>query len=227
MADTFEALGRDESALKQTISDSPPTMDVAIESFRVQRPFLANLEGFGDDFAPATAELRGALPTLNRAVDVAIPVNKRAPRAQRGARQDARPAARARRGAGHAARRPRPRRDRHHAQPAAEVLRPVRDGLQLAELLLHLPGRALLRAGHDRLRAARARQHGRPAGRRRRLDGRRRARQRPERQGGHGAVRAEPAVRRGDHARRARRLRDRPARLAGAQRRRPGRRSTA
>ena len=79
MADTFEALGRDESALKQTISDSPPTMDVAIESFRVQRPFLANLEGFGKDFAPATAELRGALPTLNRAVDVAIPVNKRAP----------------------------------------------------------------------------------------------------------------------------------------------------
>lgn len=79
MADTFEALGRDEGALKQTISDSPPTMDVAIESFRVQRPFLANLEGFGDDFAPATAELRGALPTLNRAIDVAIPVNKRAP----------------------------------------------------------------------------------------------------------------------------------------------------
>jgi virulence factor Mce-like protein len=79
MADTFEALGRDEGALKQTISDSPPTMDVAIESFRVQRPFLANLEGFGEDFAPATAELRGALPTLNRAVKVAIPVNERAP----------------------------------------------------------------------------------------------------------------------------------------------------
>ena len=95
MADTFEALGRDEGALKQTISDSPPTMDVAIESFRAQRPFLANLEGFGDDFAPATAELRGALPTLNRAVEVAIPVNKRAPRPQRGARQDARPGARA------------------------------------------------------------------------------------------------------------------------------------
>ena len=79
MADTFEALGRDEAALKQTISDSPPTMDVAIESFRAQRPFLANLEGFGRDFAPATAELRDALPTLNRAVEVAIPVNRRAP----------------------------------------------------------------------------------------------------------------------------------------------------
>jgi virulence factor Mce-like protein len=79
MADTFEAIGRDPAALKQTISDAPPTMDVAIESFRVQRPFLANLEGFGEDFGPATAELRGALPTLNRAVEVAIPVNRRAP----------------------------------------------------------------------------------------------------------------------------------------------------
>jgi virulence factor Mce-like protein len=79
MATTFEALGRDEGALKETISKSPPTMDVAIESFRVQRPFLANLEGFGRDFAPATEELEGALPTLNRAIDKAIPVQRRAP----------------------------------------------------------------------------------------------------------------------------------------------------
>ncbi len=79
MADTFEALGRDEGALKETISKSPGTMDVAVESFRAQRPFLANLEGFGKDFAPATAELRGALPTLNRAIDKAIPVQRRAP----------------------------------------------------------------------------------------------------------------------------------------------------
>ena len=79
MADTFEALGRDPEALKATISKGPPTMDVAIESFRAQRPFLANLEGFGHDFAPATAELRDALPTLNRAVGKAIPVNRRAP----------------------------------------------------------------------------------------------------------------------------------------------------
>ncbi|MGH2969424.1 MAG: MlaD family protein [Solirubrobacteraceae bacterium] len=79
LADTFEAFGRDEGALKETISKSPPTMDVAIESFRAQRPFLANLEGFGRDLTPATAELRGALPTLNRAIAKAIPVNRRAP----------------------------------------------------------------------------------------------------------------------------------------------------
>jgi ABC-type transporter Mla subunit MlaD len=79
MADTFEALGRDEGALKETISKSPPTMDSAIESFRVQRPFLANLEGFGRDLTPASAELRDALPTLNRAVAKGIPVQRRAP----------------------------------------------------------------------------------------------------------------------------------------------------
>jgi virulence factor Mce-like protein len=79
MADTFEALGRDEGALKETIAKSPPTMDASVASFRVQRPFLANLEGFGEDFAPATAELREALPTLNRAVAKGIPVQRRAP----------------------------------------------------------------------------------------------------------------------------------------------------
>ena len=79
MATTFEALSRDPQALRDTISKGPPTMDTAIESFRVQRPFRANLAGFGTDFTPATAELRDALPTLNHAIDTAIPVNRRAP----------------------------------------------------------------------------------------------------------------------------------------------------
>jgi hypothetical protein len=79
MADTFEALGRDPTALKETISKSPPTEDVAIQSFRVQRPFLVDLAAFGRDFSPATAELHDALPTLNRAVEVGIPVQRRAP----------------------------------------------------------------------------------------------------------------------------------------------------
>jgi ABC-type transporter Mla subunit MlaD len=79
MAVTFEALSRDPQALRDTISKGPPTMDTAIQSFRVQRPFLANLAGFGTDFTPATAELRDALPTLNRAIETAIPVNRRAP----------------------------------------------------------------------------------------------------------------------------------------------------
>jgi hypothetical protein len=78
MADTFEALGRDEGALKEFISKSPPTMDAAISSFRVQRPFLADMEAFGEDFGPATEALRGALPTLNSAIEKGIPVQRRA-----------------------------------------------------------------------------------------------------------------------------------------------------
>jgi virulence factor Mce-like protein len=78
-ADTFEAISRHPDALKATISKAPSTMDTAVESFRAQRPFLADLKGFGEDFSPATADLRDALPPLNRAVKVGIPVQKRAP----------------------------------------------------------------------------------------------------------------------------------------------------
>jgi virulence factor Mce-like protein len=80
MADTFEALGRDEQALKDTIAKSPSTMDVGVESFRVQRPFLDDLTALSHDLAGATGELRGALPPVNRAVEVATPVQERAVR---------------------------------------------------------------------------------------------------------------------------------------------------
>jgi virulence factor Mce-like protein len=79
MADTFEALGRDEQALKDFIAKSPPTMDSGIQSFRVQRPFLTDLTAFSRDFAGATEELKGALPPLNDAVKVGTPVQKRVP----------------------------------------------------------------------------------------------------------------------------------------------------
>ena len=48
MADTFEAIARDPEALKQTIAKAPPTMDVGIDSFRVQRPFLDRPDGVLD-----------------------------------------------------------------------------------------------------------------------------------------------------------------------------------
>jgi ABC-type transporter Mla subunit MlaD len=78
LADTFEAIGRDEQALKDTISKSPPTMDVAVDSFKVQRPFLSELADFSEDFAGATHELRAALPTVNRALVKGTPVQRRA-----------------------------------------------------------------------------------------------------------------------------------------------------
>jgi virulence factor Mce-like protein len=79
MADTFEALGRDPQALKDMIAKSPSTMDTAVASFQVQRPFLDDLTAFSRDLSGATHELRGALPPLNRAVEIGTPVQRRAP----------------------------------------------------------------------------------------------------------------------------------------------------
>jgi phospholipid/cholesterol/gamma-HCH transport system substrate-binding protein len=78
MADTFEALGRDEQALKDFIAKSPSTMDVGVSSFRVQRPFLDDLTAFSHDLSGATQELRIALPTVNSALEVGTPVQRRA-----------------------------------------------------------------------------------------------------------------------------------------------------
>ncbi len=79
MADTWEAFARDEEALRQTISKQPPTMDAAISSFRVQRPFLADLTAFSKDFSGATHELRGALPDINPALETGTRVQRRVP----------------------------------------------------------------------------------------------------------------------------------------------------
>ena len=79
MADTWEAVGRDPEALRQFISKQPATMDTAIASFRVQRPFLAELTTFSKDFSGATAELRGALPEINPALETGTRVQKRVP----------------------------------------------------------------------------------------------------------------------------------------------------
>jgi virulence factor Mce-like protein len=77
LADTFDALGRDPQALKDFIAKSPSTMDAGISSFRVQRPFLADLTAFGKDFSGATHALRASLPTVNRALEVGTPVQQR------------------------------------------------------------------------------------------------------------------------------------------------------
>jgi virulence factor Mce-like protein len=77
MADTFEAFGRDPAALQALIEKSPSTLDVSTDSLRVQRPFLSNLADFADDFGPATADLRAALPVVNDAIRIGIPVTRR------------------------------------------------------------------------------------------------------------------------------------------------------
>lgn len=77
MADTFAAIGRDPQALKDFIAKSPSTMDAGISSFRVQRPFLADFAAFGRDFSGATQALRESLPTVNHAIEVGTPVQRR------------------------------------------------------------------------------------------------------------------------------------------------------
>jgi phospholipid/cholesterol/gamma-HCH transport system substrate-binding protein len=77
MAVTFEAFSRDPQALQDTIAKSPPTLDESIRSFRVQRPFLADVADFSEDLKGATHELRGALPIINPALETGTPTLRR------------------------------------------------------------------------------------------------------------------------------------------------------
>jgi virulence factor Mce-like protein len=74
MATTFEAFSRYPASLQQTIEKSPPTMDTAIRSFRVQRPFLADFADLSRRLRPAVNELPRSLPAINSAFRVGIPV---------------------------------------------------------------------------------------------------------------------------------------------------------
>jgi phospholipid/cholesterol/gamma-HCH transport system substrate-binding protein len=74
MADTFAAIARDPRALQLTIEKSPPTLDVAISSFRVQRPFLADFADLSGRLRPAARELPRSLPAINSALRVGTPV---------------------------------------------------------------------------------------------------------------------------------------------------------
>jgi virulence factor Mce-like protein len=76
MADTFDAISRDPKALKATITKNVSTLEVGTRSLKAQKPFLANFAGFSHDLRMATPELRAALPDLNSALRVGIPVTK-------------------------------------------------------------------------------------------------------------------------------------------------------
>jgi virulence factor Mce-like protein len=79
MADTFAAIGRDPGALRATIEKGPPTLDTAIASLSVQRPFLADFADLSRRLVPAARVLPTALPRLNRAFRVGTPVVRRSP----------------------------------------------------------------------------------------------------------------------------------------------------
>jgi virulence factor Mce-like protein len=74
MADTFAAISADPRALQDTIEKSAPTMEVSIDSFRVQQPFLVDFTDLSARLRPAAAELPRSLPAINSAFAAGTPV---------------------------------------------------------------------------------------------------------------------------------------------------------
>src|SRR4051794_6246466 len=68
MADTFQAFNQCPGCLQQTIEKNPPTLDTAIRSFRVQRPFLADFADLSRRLQPFANVLPVALPKINAAL---------------------------------------------------------------------------------------------------------------------------------------------------------------
>ncbi len=85
MASTFEAINSTEgqcgnspagSCLQGTIAKGPPTQDTAIQSFQVQRPFLADFTDLSRRLIPAAQVIPTAVPKLNEALLVGTPVQR-------------------------------------------------------------------------------------------------------------------------------------------------------
>ncbi len=79
MATTFAAISRDPNALRETIEESPPTLEAATESFRVQTPFLARFAAVSRDLQPGTALLPHTLPLVNDALQAGVPAFRETP----------------------------------------------------------------------------------------------------------------------------------------------------
>jgi virulence factor Mce-like protein len=67
-AQVFGALSRDPAKLRDTIAQSPGTLDVAHRSLAVQRPFLRALADVSGDVRATAAELRRAAPPISGAL---------------------------------------------------------------------------------------------------------------------------------------------------------------
>src|SRR3954468_21015250 len=68
MADTFQAFNQCPGCLQQTIEKNPPTLDTAIRSFRIQRPFLIDFADLSRRLQPFANVLPVALPKINSAL---------------------------------------------------------------------------------------------------------------------------------------------------------------
>jgi hypothetical protein len=79
MATTFEALGRDEGALRATIERSPRTLEQGIESLPPQRPFLDDARVLFRHLRPAAEEFERSFPIVTDALETGTPVLTKAP----------------------------------------------------------------------------------------------------------------------------------------------------
>jgi virulence factor Mce-like protein len=79
MATTFAAMARDPEALRQTIEESPPTLQAATDSFRVQTPFLARFAAVSRELQPGVAQLPRTLPLVNDALQAGVPAFRQTP----------------------------------------------------------------------------------------------------------------------------------------------------
>ena len=72
---TFGALAEVARPLiQESISETPPTERVAIDTLPTIRPFLANTAGLFDDLGPAATALRESAPTIASALELGAPV---------------------------------------------------------------------------------------------------------------------------------------------------------
>jgi virulence factor Mce-like protein len=71
-ADTFSALARDPDALRETISESPPTLEVGTRALARMRPFLRSLANTAGELRLAAGELRRSAPPLRAALQSGI-----------------------------------------------------------------------------------------------------------------------------------------------------------
>jgi hypothetical protein len=86
-ADLFVNLDRTFTALdavarpyiQDSITEGRPTLDAAIRSFPIQRPFLRNTQGLFHDLRPGVRSLRTAAPDLASAVTVGTRTLRRSP----------------------------------------------------------------------------------------------------------------------------------------------------
>ncbi|HYF28093.1 MAG TPA: MlaD family protein [Baekduia sp.] len=68
-ADVFEAFSRDGGRpLRDTIAETPATLQAGITSFRAQRPLLRGLANISDELRTVAAEIDRGAPTLSRAL---------------------------------------------------------------------------------------------------------------------------------------------------------------